>query len=85
MLRRKMLRDIKANFAQFFSIFLLSLVAMWCYVGFQANVIGGKEAREKYDKDTNFADGWIYGANFDEKQAEKVEKLDKVKDVQLRS
>ncbi|MBP3796646.1 MAG: ABC transporter permease [Ruminococcus sp.] len=84
MLWKKMLRDLKSNFVQFFSIFLLSLVAMWCYVGFQANVIGGKEAREKYDKDTNFADGWIYGANFDEKQAEKVEKLDKVKDVQLR-
>ena len=41
MLKRKMLRDIKANFAQFFSIMLLSLIAMWCYTGFQANVIGG--------------------------------------------
>jgi putative ABC transport system permease protein len=28
MLKRKMLRDIKANFAQFFSIMLLSLIAM---------------------------------------------------------
>ena len=37
MLKRKMLRDIKENFAQFFSIMLLSLVAMWCYMGFQAN------------------------------------------------
>ena len=43
MLWKKMLRDLKSNFAQFFSIFLLSLVAMWCYVGFQANVIGGKK------------------------------------------
>ena len=29
MLWKKMLRDIRANFAQFFSIFLLSAVAMW--------------------------------------------------------
>ncbi|MBR1724975.1 MAG: ABC transporter permease, partial [Ruminococcus sp.] len=85
MLKRKMLRDIGSNFAQFFSIFLLALVALWCYTGFQANVIGGKKARAEFEQSANFADGWIYGANFDKEQAESVRSLDKVNDVQLRT
>ncbi|MBR0530370.1 MAG: ABC transporter permease [Ruminococcus sp.] len=85
MLWKKMLRDIRANFAQFFSIFLLSAVAMWCYTGFQANVIGGKKARVEFEESTNFADGWIYGAGFDDESADKLRSVDKVKDVQLRT
>ncbi len=85
MLKRKMLRDIKGNFAQFFSIFVLSLVAMWCYTGFQSNVIGGTKARKDFDSSTNFSDGWIYGADMTQQQADNVRKLDKVNDVQLRS
>ena len=72
MLRRKMLRDIRSSFAQFFSIMLLSLIAMWCYTGFQANVIGGNKARVDFESDSNFADGWIYGADFSEEQAKKL-------------
>ena len=85
MLRRKMLRDIKANFAQFFSIMLLSLIAMWCYTGFQANVIGGNKARADFESDSNFADGWIYGADFSEEQAKKIADISGIKDVQLRT
>lgn len=84
MLWRKMLRDIKGNFAQFFSIFVLSVVAMWCYTGFQANVIGGSRAREDFNKTTNFSDGWIYGTDMNADQAEKVKNIDKIGDVQLR-
>ncbi len=85
MLRRKMLRDIKVNFAQFFSIMLLSLIAMWCYTGFQANVIGGNKARADFESGSNFADGWIYGADFGEEQAKKIADISGIKDVQLRT
>jgi len=85
MLRRKMLRDIKANFAQFFSIMLLSLIAMWCYTGFQANVIGGNKARNDFENSSNFADGWIYGADFSDEQAKKVADISGIKDVQRRT
>ncbi len=85
MLRHKMLRDIKANFAQFFSIMLLSLIAMWCYTGFQANVIGGNKARADFENDSNFADGWIYGADFSEEQAEKIADINGINDVQRRT
>lgn len=85
MLRRKMLRDIRANFAQFFSIMILSLIAMWCYTGFQANVIGGNKARNDFESSSNFADGWIYGADFSEEQAKKIADISGVKDVQRRT
>lgn len=85
MLKRKMLRDIKANFAQFFSIMLLSLIAMWCYTGFQANVIGGNQARTDFENSSNFADGWIYGADFDEKQAKKIADISGINDTQRRT
>lgn len=85
MLRRKMLRDIRANFAQFFSIMLLSLIAMWCYTGFQANVVGGNKARVQFENDSNFADGWIYGADFGKEQLNKISGIDGINDVQLRT
>ena len=84
MLRRKMLRDIRGNFAQFFSIFLLAEVAMWCFTGFQADVIGGRRATDAFVKTTNFSDGWIYGSGFDDSQADKVADIDGINDVQLR-
>ncbi|WP_297959857.1 ABC transporter permease [uncultured Ruminococcus sp.] len=85
MLRRKMLRDIRANLAQFFSIMLLSLIAMWCYTGFQANVIGGNKARADFESGSNFADGWIYGADFSEEQAGKIADISGIKEVQRRT
>ncbi len=85
MLRRKMLRDIKANFAQFFSIMILSLIAMWCYTGFQANVIGGNKARNDFENSSNFADGWIYGADFNEEHAKRIADINGIKDVQRRT
>lgn len=84
MLRKKMLRDIRSNFAQFFSIFILAVVAMWCFTGFQSDVIGGRRAMKNFTESTNFSDGWIYGSGFDSKQADKVKNIDGIKDVQLR-
>ena len=84
MLRRKMLRDIRHNFAQFFSIFLLAAVAMWCFTGFQADVIGGRRATDEFVKTSNFSDGWIYGSGFDNEQADKVADIEGINDTQLR-
>lgn len=85
MLWKKMLRDMRTNFAQFLSILILSMVAMWCYTGFQANVIGGNRARKGFEKETVFADGWIYGSGFDEDDLAAVRRIDKVTGAQLRT
>ena len=72
MLKRKMMRDIKNHFGQFFSIFLLSFLAVCLYTGVAGEVVGVEEARENYQERTNLADGWIYGQDFTEAQMEKV-------------
>ena len=77
MLKKKMLRDIRANFAQFFSIFILAAVAMWCFTGFQSDVIGGRRAMESFAEESDFADGWIYGSGFTEEQAKDVKNISK--------
>lgn len=64
---------------------ILSLIAMWCYTGFQANVIGGNKARNDFESSSNFADGWIYGADFSEEQAKKIADISGIKDVQRRT
>ncbi len=84
MLKKKMLRNIRANFSQFFSIFILVVVAMWCFTGFQSDVIGGRRAMTEFAKESDFADGWIYGSGFTEEQAKDVKNISKINDVQLR-
>lgn len=84
MLKRKMMRDIKNHFGQFFSIFLLSFLAVCLYTGVAGEVVGVEEARENYQERTNLADGWIYGQDFTEAQMEKVATIEEVTDVQRR-
>ena len=44
MLARKMFRDMKHNFGQFFSVFILAMLAMAMYVTFEGHVL----SEEKY-------------------------------------
>lgn len=45
MLFRKMLRDFKMNFGAFFSVFLLSVLAMALFVTFEGHVLSQGIAR----------------------------------------
>ena len=64
MLFRKMLRDYKANFGAFFSVFLLAALAMALFCTFEGHVLSQKVARENYHKECNLSDVWMYGAGF---------------------
>lgn len=84
MLFRKMFREMKQNFGQFFSILILAFLALALYTGLEGNVIGGKKAREEFHKETNLADGWLYGEGFTQDNLQKVRKLHFVKEAELR-
>lgn len=84
MLTRKMFRDIKGNFGQFFSIFILSALAIMMFTTFQSSTLGASRAMENYHKETNLADVWMYGENFTEENLKAVKQLSDVKDAQLR-
>lgn len=85
MLVRKMFRDLKHNFGQFFSVFILAMLAMMIYVTFEGHVLSEERAREVFHKECNTADLWVYGENFTEEQLDDVKKLSFVKDAQLRT
>ena len=84
MLFRKMLRDYKANFGAFFSVFLLAALAMALFCTFEGHVLSQKVARENYHKECNLSDVWIYGEGFSDDELDTVRNLDFVKDAQLR-
>ena len=84
MLFRKMLRDYKANFGAFFSVFLLAALAMALFCTFEGHVLSQKVDRENYHKECNLSDVWMYGEGFSDDELDTVRNLDFVKDAQLR-
>lgn len=84
MLFCKMLRDYKANFGAFFSVFLLAALAMALFCTFEGHVLSQKVARENYHKECNLSDVWMYGEGFSDDELDTVRNLDFVKDAQLR-
>lgn len=85
MLFHKMLRDFRKNFGAFFSVFLLSALAMALFCTFEGHVLSQNVAREKYHQKCNLSDVWVYGESFSEEQLEKIRSLDFVQSAQLRT
>ena len=85
MLVRKMFRDLRQNFGQFFSIFILAMLAMMIYVTFEGHVLSEENARKVFHKECNTADLWVYGENFTKEQLKDIRNLSFVKNAQLRT
>lgn len=84
MLWRKMLRELKINFGQFFSVFLLSALALSLFVAFEGHVLSQNAARDTYHDICRLSDLWVYGEGFSEENLEKIRSLDFVEEAQLR-
>lgn len=85
MLARKMFRDMKHNFGQFFSVIILAMLAMAMYVTFEGHVLSEENARKVFHKECNTADLWVYGESFSKEQLEDIRNLSFVEDAQLRT
>lgn len=85
MLVRKMFRDLRHNFGQFFSVFILAMLAMMIYVTFEGHVLSEENARDVFHKECNTADLWVYGESFTKDQLNDIRNLSFVKDAQLRT
>ncbi|MBO5281817.1 MAG: ABC transporter permease [Lachnospiraceae bacterium] len=84
MLKRKLFREIKSNWGQFFSVFLLAFLAMALYCCMEGNVLSQHTARTDFHESCNLADLWIYGERFSEEDLEAVKALEIVEDAGLR-
>ena len=85
MLRRKLIRDLRANFGQFFSIFILAALAMAMYVTFEGHVLSENAARDFFHEEAALSDLWVYSEGFPESQLETVRNLPFVESAQLRT
>ncbi|MBR6811565.1 ABC transporter permease [Candidatus Saccharibacteria bacterium] len=61
MLRRKMLRDMRKNFSQFITIFLMLLIGMMAYSGIKAYMTGMQDSADKYYAENNLQDLDAFG------------------------
>lgn len=84
MLFRKMLREFKSNFGLFFSIFLLSALAIAMFCTMEGHVLSQNAAREKYHEECNLSDLWMYGEGFTQDELDEIRTLDFVEAAQLR-
>lgn len=85
MLFRKMMRDFKGNFGAFFSVFILSALAMALFCTFEGHVLSQNVAREKFHNTCNLSDVWVYGEGFSKEQLDAVRQLDCVESAQMRT
>ena len=84
MLFRKLLRDLWVNRIQFISIFLMSFLGIWIFVGINAESTGGFQAAERYYERCNLADLWLNGDGFSEEEKEQIADLRGVNSAQRR-
>lgn len=75
MLFRKMLRDMGRHKTQFISIFIMAFLGVFIYAGVGGEWQGLKKTVTDYYQATNFADVWLYGSSFSQKDEEAVRKL----------
>ncbi len=69
---KKMLRDIRINRAQFIAIFLMAFIGIFAYSGIYAEYYGLVQTSDEYYNQTNLADAWIYGTDFDDSAIDKI-------------
>ncbi len=84
MLLRKTLREMRDDIGQYFAIFILVAIAVSMYLCMSGDSVGGRQALERFEKKTDFADCWIYGERFDQEELEAIRELDFVENADLR-
>ncbi len=71
-LSKKMLRDIRLNKSQFIAIFLMAFIGIFAYSGIYGEYYGLVQTSDAFYADTNLADGWVYGTDFDNADVDKI-------------
>ena len=69
---RKMLRDIKINKTQFIAIFMMAFLGIFAYCGICSEYYGLEQTSDGFYNETNLADGWVYGTNFENSDLDKI-------------
>lgn len=84
MLKRKMLRTIKLYKAQFLSMILMVFLGVAVFVGITSEWYGMRVEVDKFYKEYNLADTWVYSDNFTREELNQVLELNCVKNAERR-
>ncbi|MCR5746895.1 MAG: ABC transporter permease [Lachnospiraceae bacterium] len=84
MLIRKMWRDLLQSKVQFLSIFLMSLLGMYVFVGLDSEANGMKVYEERYYEQYGLADIWVQGKLFNDDDLRRINELSGVKKAEKR-
>jgi putative ABC transport system permease protein len=84
MLFRKMLRDMRRQKMQFVSILLMAFLGLFLYSGLAGQWYGTETYLQRYNKETNLGDVWVYSDNFTDQDMEAVSKLEGITAAQRR-
>ncbi len=85
MLTRNMFRNLFKNKVQFISIFIMSFLGLFVFVGMDSEVAGFTEAEEAFYNEYSLADIWVQGKDFLPDDLDKVKSLEKVENVERRA
>ena len=77
----KLLRDLRQNWQQFFSVFLMSLLSVLIFVGLQGAWHGLEKSLESYLKQSELPVVWVQARQIDESKIKQVELLSSVEKV----
>lgn len=77
----KLLRDLRQNWQQFFSVFLMSLLSVLIFVGLQGAWHGLEKSLESYLKQSELPVVWVQARQIDESKIKQVEQLSSVEKV----
>ena len=84
MLFRKMWRDLLEGKVQFLSIFLMSLLGMFVFVGLDSECNGMRVYEGRYYEDQRLADLWAQGISFRESDLVKAEYIPNIQKAEIR-
>ena len=78
---KKMFRDLSDHKIQFLSIFIMAFIGVFAYTGISGEVVGITDVSTHYYEDTNLADGWIYGEDFDKNTLKDIQEMEEVQNA----
>lgn len=80
-LNSKLWRDIKRNWTQFFSVFLMAFLSVLVFVGLQGSWHGLEVSLEKYIESSHLPDSWLQSIGFTSEDIEKIENISGIDNV----
>ena len=77
----KLMRDLKRNWTQFFSVFLMAFLCIVVFMGMQGSWGGLDKSLDNFIDKNNLADGWIVATEINEEKISKMKKLSGIEEV----